>query len=82
MKTLASFVVVEEMRRGASPMKAAEKAIKRIAQKYPEEVKSAQIGLIALDVKGRHGAFGIHKGFNYALANKNGNSVFEAGHLK
>jgi N4-(beta-N-acetylglucosaminyl)-L-asparaginase len=82
MKTLASFMVVEEMHRGASPLKAAERAIKRIVRKFPKETEHAQIGLIALDVKGHHGAFGIHKGFNYALANKNGNNVFEAGYLK
>ena len=64
LRTLGSFLVVEEMRRGAHPQKAVETTIRRIARKYPEQVKDNQVGFIALDKKGRHGGFGIHKGFN------------------
>jgi len=81
LRTLGSFLVVEEMRRGAHPQKAVETAVKRIARKYPEEVKENQVGFIALDKRGRHGAFGIHKGFNYALYQRGENKVFEAESL-
>jgi len=67
LRTLGSFLVVEEMRRGAQPQKAVETAIKRIVRKYPEQTREAQVGFIAVDKKGRHGAFAIHKGFNYVL---------------
>ncbi|MDX2133220.1 MAG: N(4)-(beta-N-acetylglucosaminyl)-L-asparaginase [Saprospiraceae bacterium] len=81
LKTLGCFLVVEEMRRGASPQKAAEKAIRRIVQKYPELTQKAQIGFIALDVRGRHGAFSIHPGFNYSLATQAANEQYEAPSL-
>jgi N4-(beta-N-acetylglucosaminyl)-L-asparaginase len=81
LRTLGSFLVVEEMRRGAHPQKAAETAVKRIARKYSALVKDAQVGFIALDTKGRHGAFGIHPGFNFVVYQKGENKVFEAGSL-
>jgi isoaspartyl peptidase/L-asparaginase-like protein (Ntn-hydrolase superfamily) len=81
LRTLGSFLVVEEMRRGAHPQKAVETAVKRIAKKYPEQTKDAQVGFVALDKKGRHGAFAIHPGFNYVLYQNGENKVFEAGSL-
>ncbi len=81
LRTLGSFLVVEEMRRGAHPQKAVETAVKRIAKKYAEEVKEAQVGFIAVDKQGRHGAFAIQKGFNYALYQDGQNIVNEAGYL-
>lgn len=81
LRTLGSFLVVEEMRRGAHPQKAVETAVKRIARKYPEQVKDNQVGFIAVDKRGRHGAFGIHKGFNYVLYQRGENKVFEADYV-
>ena len=81
LRTLGSFLVVEEMRRGAHPQKAVETAVKRIARKYPELTKDAQVGFIALDKKGRHGAFGIHTGFNYVVYQNGENKVIESGSL-
>ncbi|MBL7808120.1 MAG: N(4)-(beta-N-acetylglucosaminyl)-L-asparaginase [Saprospiraceae bacterium] len=81
LRTLGSFLVVEEMRRGAHPQKAAEIAVKRIVQKYPKQSEEAQVGFIAVDKKGRHGAYAIQKGFNYALYQRNENKVYEAGYF-
>lgn len=81
LRTLGSFLVVEEMRRGAHPQEAAETAVKRIAKKYAEQVKDAQVGFIAIDKLGRHGAYGVQPGFNYALYQRNENGVFEAASL-
>lgn len=81
LRTLGSFLVVEEMRRGASPQKATEAAIKRLVKKYPEQSKVAQVGFVAVDKKGRHGAYAIHKGFNYAIYQDNVNQVFESDYL-
>ncbi len=79
LRTLGSFLVVEEMRRGASPQKATEIAIKRIARKYPQQCKDAQVGFIAADKKGNIGAYSIHPGFNYAIFQNGENKVVEAG---
>lgn len=81
LRTLGSFLVVEEMRRGAHPQKAAETAVKRIVQKYPKQSEEAQVGFIALDKKGRHGGFAIHPGFNYVVYQKGENKIYESTSL-
>jgi N4-(beta-N-acetylglucosaminyl)-L-asparaginase len=81
LRTLGSFLVVEEMRRGKSPQKAVETVIKRIAAKYPQQAKENQIGFIALDKRGRFGGYALQAGFNYAVFQNGVNKVFEAGHL-
>ena len=81
LRTLGSFLVVEEMRRGAHPQKAAEIAVKRIVKKYPKQSEEAQVGFIAIDKKGRHGGFAIHPGFNFVVYQNNENKVFEAQSL-
>ncbi|MCC6283467.1 MAG: N(4)-(beta-N-acetylglucosaminyl)-L-asparaginase [Saprospiraceae bacterium] len=81
LRTLGSFLVVEEMRRGAHPQKAVETAVKRIVKKYPKQSEEAQVAFVALDRKARHGAYSIHTGFNYALYQQGENRVIEAGSL-
>jgi isoaspartyl peptidase/L-asparaginase-like protein (Ntn-hydrolase superfamily) len=81
LRTLGSFLVVEEMRRGASPQKAVETAVKRIVRKYPRQSEEAQVGFIAVDKRGRHGAFAIHPAFNFVLYQRDQNRVVEAGSL-
>ena len=81
LRTLGSFLVVEEMRRGASPQKATENAIKRIVSKYPKQSEEAQVGFIAVNKKGQIGAYAIHPGFNYALYQNGQNKVFESDSL-
>ncbi len=81
LRTLGSFLVVEEMRRGKSPQKATEYVIRRIAAKYPEQSKNNQIGFIAIDKKGRHGAFAMQTGFNYAIFQNGENRVIESKSL-
>lgn len=80
LRTLSCFLVVEEMRRGKHPQRAVEYAIRRIAQKYPKQAAENQVGIVAIDKKGRHGAFGLQSGFNYAIYQNGQNQVFEAGH--
>lgn len=81
LRTLGSFLVVEEMRRGAHPQKAVETAVKRIVHKYPKQSEEAQVGFIAVDKKGRHGGYAIQPGFNYVLYQRDVNKVYEAGSL-
>lgn len=81
LKTLGSFLIVEEMRRGKHPQKAAEAVIRRLAQKYPKEARENQVCYVVVDRKGRHGAFSLQSGFNYALYQGGVNAVHEAGSL-
>jgi N4-(beta-N-acetylglucosaminyl)-L-asparaginase len=81
LRTLGSFLVVEEMRRGKHPQKAIEVALKRIIKKYPEAAATNQVGFVALDRKGRIGALALQKGFAYALYRDGQNTTHEAGWL-
>ena len=78
LRTLGSFLVVEEMRRGKSPAKAAKTVIQRIAAKYPEIAKNNQVGFVAIDKQGRFGAYALQKGFNYAVYQNGVNQLFES----
>jgi isoaspartyl peptidase/L-asparaginase-like protein (Ntn-hydrolase superfamily) len=81
LKTLGTFLVVELMRNGATPQEACEEAVKRIAAK--QNAKDFQVGYLALDKSGNHGAHCIHKGFSYALHNSVQNKMHDASfHLK
>jgi N4-(beta-N-acetylglucosaminyl)-L-asparaginase len=58
------------MRQGLSPRAACKKAVERIitsAKNRNKELKDLQIGFIAINKKGEHGAFCLQKGFNYAV---------------
>ena len=77
LRTLASHVAVEEMRRGATPQEACEEAIARIV-KTNSNYKEFQVGILAINPKGEHGAYGLAKGFNYALYQDNKNQMFDA----
>lgn len=81
LRTLGSFLLVEEMRRGRHPQKAAETVVRRIARKYPKQAAENQVGFVALDKKGRFGAFSIHPGFNYAVYQNGENRVLEGESL-
>lgn len=66
MRTVGSFLIVEKMRDGLSPQEACEFAIKRI-YKSAKSNKDIQIGYLALNKKGEHGAYSLYDGFTYAL---------------
>ncbi|KHJ99983.1 n(4)-(Beta-N-acetylglucosaminyl)-L-asparaginase domain protein [Oesophagostomum dentatum] len=64
MRFLPSFHVVEQMRLGTKPFRAAHKAMRRIVQYYPH----FQGAVVAVNAKGVHGAAcaGLQK-FQYSL---------------
>ena len=76
MKTLGSFLTVEIMRQGASPQEACEEAIARIVKK--QNYKDMQIGYLAINKKGEHGAYAVHPWFNYALFQENKNILINS----
>lgn len=77
LRTLASHVAVEEMRRGATPQEACEEAITRIVKKNAN-YKDFQVGILAVNKNGEHGAYGLAKGFNYALYQEEKNTLLDA----
>ncbi len=77
LRTLASHTAVEMMRHGATPQEACEEAISRIV-KTNSNYKDFQVGILAINPKGEHGAYGLQKGFNYALHQGEENKMFDA----
>ena len=53
------------MRQGASPQAACEEGIARIVKN--QNYKDMQIGYLAINKQGEHGAYSVHPWFNYAL---------------
>lgn len=77
MKTLGSFLIVELMRNGKTPQEATEEAIHRIVRLY--DYKEIQVGYVAINKKGEHGAYSIKPGFTYALYQNGENKKFDSG---
>lgn len=67
IRVVGSFLVVELMRQGYTPEAACKEAVMRIVKKNPERSKGIQIGFLALNKKGEHGAYCLHEGFSYAV---------------
>jgi len=81
LKTLGSFLVVELMRQGATPQEACEEAIARIVKN--QDYKDMQIGYLAINKEGEHGAYAVHPGFNYALHQNEKNILIDSNsHIK
>ncbi len=67
IRICGSHLVVELMRQGNSPQEACEKAVMRIVKNQPQKSKEMQVGFLAVNKAGEHGAFALQKGFTYAL---------------
>lgn len=74
-------LVVELMRQGRSPQKACEEAVDRIIKLTKirnKNLADIQVGFIALNKKGEHGAYCVQPGFNYAKYDDTGNTLLDA----
>ena len=77
IKVAGTHLVVELMRQGHSPQKACELAVERVISKNPD-YKDLQVGFIALSKQGEYGGYCIHKGFSYAVFDKNNNRAIDS----
>lgn len=80
IKTVGSHLVVELMRQGASPEQACREAVERIARKIGDYA-AFQVGFLALNRQGQHGAFCIQPGFNYAVRQQSGSQLIDGKSL-
>lgn len=78
VKICGSHTVVEAMRNGKSPEEACKEAVRRIIKNKGDKAKDVQVGFLAINNKGEHGAFAIQKGFNYCVTTKEGTKVFDS----
>lgn len=67
IKIVGSHLVVELMRQGYPPEAACKEAVNRIVKRSPQKAKEIQVGFLALNKKGQHGAYCLQKGFSYAV---------------
>jgi len=70
IRNAASFLAVELMRQGRSPAEACREAIARVVRKRPEASRTLQVCFLALNKHGEVGAYALHRGFVYAVCDK------------
>ena len=81
IRTAGSAMVVELMRQGKSPYDACKEIVERIFNKHKNhrDMPYLQVGFIALNNKGEHGAYSLRAGFNFAIHDeKDGNRMEDA----
>jgi len=74
MRVAGTARVVASMRAGRSPQEACEEVVRHIAKLRGEAIKGVQVGFLALDPKGRIGAFCLLPGFTYAVTDSQGST--------
>lgn len=72
MRVAGTARVVASLRAGRSPQEACEEVVRHIANLRGRAIKGVQVGFLALDPKGRVGAFCLLPGFTYAMTNSQG----------
>lgn len=55
--------------------------IVKLTKNRGKELKDIQVGFIALNKKGQHGAYCVQSGFNFALHDDSGNQLFDADYF-
>jgi len=82
IRACGSFLIVELMRNGKSPVEACRLACERV---YRLNLLSNinrdhvyQVGFIALNVKGEYGAYSVRDGFQYALYKDGENKLYDS----
>ena len=78
IRIVGCHLVVELMRQGNSPEDACRLAVERIRKKNPSRAKDIQVGFLALNKNGEHGAWCLQKGFNFAVNDASGNRLHDA----
>jgi N4-(beta-N-acetylglucosaminyl)-L-asparaginase len=78
IRIVGCHLVVELMRQGHSPEAACKLAVERIIQKNPSKAKEIQVGFLALNKNGEHGAYCLQKGFTFAVYQPSGNTLSDS----
>ena len=78
LRTAGAHAIVEMMRAGRSPQEACEALVARMIERVPG-AERYQVGVLALDYRGRVGAFAVQQGFSYAVADGTRNELRASG---
>ncbi|MES2132039.1 MAG: glycosylasparaginase, partial [Bacteroidota bacterium] len=79
----SGHMIIELMRQGKTPQQACEEAVARVLKLMAirkKDPKDIQVGFIALNKLGEHGAYCVQSGFNYAIHDASGNKLIDAGY--
>ena len=72
-------LVVELMRQGRTPEEACKEAVARVYKRQKHRINEIQVGFIALNTAGEHGAFCVQPGFSYARMDSQSNILINSG---
>lgn len=81
VKICGSHTVVEMMRHGYSPEAACKEAVRRIYKNFRGDKKELQVGFLAINKRGQHGAFSTIKGFTYCVTTAAGTKVIDSKYM-
>ncbi len=81
IRICGTHLIVELMRQGYSPEMACKKAVMRIVNRDRKKAKEIQVGFLALNNKGQHGAYAIQKGFVYSVKSNKENRIIAAKYV-
>lgn len=85
IRACGSFLIVEMMRMGLSPKEACRVAVQRVVKLNLLSSKNRdhifQVGFIALNNKGEHGAYSVRSGFQYAVYENGKNTLYDGEFL-
>ena len=76
IKVCGSFLIVDSIRRGATPQEACDAAVARILDGHPEN-RTKQVAFVALSPSGEIGAAAILPGFQYAIHTSDGGRLVD-----
>ncbi|MGB4838306.1 MAG: N(4)-(beta-N-acetylglucosaminyl)-L-asparaginase [Saprospiraceae bacterium] len=75
IRICGTHLVVEMMRMGKNPEEACKIAIERLLKINPEKANEFQVGFLALNKNGEHGAYSMHPGFTYSMTDNDGGGI-------
>lgn len=78
VKICGAHTIVEMMRQGSSPEEACKEAVKRIVKNNGNNAIEKQVGFLALNKHGEHGAYAVTGGFTYAVKSASEEQVYNA----
>lgn len=78
LEAVGSFLVVELMRNGVSPLDACKEAVRRINKKFPPGTTRHMVGFVALRKDGAHAAFANDPTFRYTIGDTTGVRAYDA----
>ena len=81
IRICGTHLVVEFMRQGYSPEQACKKAVERIVKRDKAKAKTLQVGFLALNKKGKYGAYAIQQGFVFSVKSDGENRILPSKFL-